>query len=179
MHMKVSHCRLTLSGSVLRTVTWWPRATSAFMIAWNTSWWLKEGLGKIPKILAPSPSNTVHTISTSREHVHFWTISVRSRKQRNAKYSAVFWRPPINYSIAMQEVSDSRGSRIWQILSDDFTVSSCEGVVCVTYGRVLDWMIGFSGTLYIQLVTTIIQRYCWCTHFTVHRYTRTWVLSLH
>jgi hypothetical protein len=169
---KGSHCRLTLSGSVLRTVTSWPRDTSAFMMAWNTSWWLNEGLGKIPNILAPSPWNPVHSRSTSTERVHFCAISVHARKQRNAKYRAVFWRLATNYSIAKQEVSDSRGSRICGLPSDDFTVS-----LCVTYRRVLDWMIGFIDTIYIQLVTKIIQRYRWSTHFTFHRYTRTSVLS--
>jgi hypothetical protein len=52
--------------------------------------------------------------------------------------------------------------------------------VWVTYRRVLDWVIGFIDTSYIQNSgLQAIQRYRWFTHFTVHCYTRTSVLSLH
>jgi hypothetical protein len=52
--------------------------------------------------------------------------------------------------------------------------------LCVTYRRVLDRMLGFIDTLYTVLGTTgnysasVIS-----THFTVHSFTRTNVLSLH
>jgi hypothetical protein len=42
------------------------------------------------------------------------------------------------------------------IHSDIYHIATCRGGgVCVTYTRVLDWMIGFIGNLSIQLVTTI------------------------
>jgi hypothetical protein len=40
----------------------------------------------------------------------------------------------------------------------------------VTIRRVLEWMIGFTGTLYTQLVTTITSLLLF-PHFTVHCYT--------
>ena len=76
------YIRLTLSGSVLTTVTWCPLATSAFIIAWYTIWWLGDALGKMPKILAPSPLNSEHSMNTNRKHTHFLPISVQTTRHR-------------------------------------------------------------------------------------------------
>jgi hypothetical protein len=48
----------------------------------------------------------------------------------------------------------------------------------MTYRRVLDWMIGFIETLFIQLGSTGSTTLSLITQFTVHRYTRTRVLNL-
>jgi hypothetical protein len=37
-------------------------------------------------------------------------------------------------------------------LRTEINIVTCTGV-CVTYRRVMDWMIGFIDTLYVQLVT--------------------------
>jgi hypothetical protein len=58
-------------------------------------------------------------------------------------------------------------------------IVTCRGL-CLTYRRVLEWMIGFIDTLFTQLGTTCSHSAtAVSTHFTVHRYTRTSVLSLH
>jgi hypothetical protein len=45
---------------------------------------------------------------------------------------------------------------------------------------VLDWMIGFTAPYtFTQVETTGNYSYRYSTRFTVHRYTRTFVLSLH
>jgi hypothetical protein len=50
----------------------------------------------------------------------------------------------------------------------------------VTIDGVLDWLIGFIDTLYIQLWTTgIYSATAISTHFAVHRCTRNTVLILH
>jgi hypothetical protein len=52
--------------------------------------------------------------------------------------------------------------------------------LCVTYRRVLDYMIEFIDTLYTALGTTgTCSATGISTRFAVHRYTRSRVLSLH
>jgi hypothetical protein len=69
-----------------------------------------------------------------------------------------------------------RTRRFWSI---QYTTWYCHDV-WVTVDGVLDWMIGFIARYtftardYRQL-----QRYRWSTYFTVHRYARTRILSLH
>jgi len=73
-------CTLTFRPSVPIAVTWCPRATGLFIITWYTIRWLGDALGKMPKILAPSPLNPVHSINTNRKHTHFPPIAVQTTR---------------------------------------------------------------------------------------------------
>jgi hypothetical protein len=57
-------------------------------------------------------------------------------------------------------------------------ILSSVGVDAWLIRRVPDWM-NWIDTLFTQLRTTGNKHYCWSTHFTLHRYTRTRVHSLH
>jgi hypothetical protein len=62
--------------------------------------------------------------------------------------------------------------------SDDDVIVTCMGL-CVTYTRVLDWMIGFINILFTVFETIGKRELSLFPHFTVHRYTRTRILILH
>jgi hypothetical protein len=81
-------CTLTFRPSVLIAVTWCPRANSPFIITWYTIWWLGDALGKMPKILAPSPLNSVHSINTKRRHSHLLPISFQTTRHTETQYMA-------------------------------------------------------------------------------------------